>query len=152
MKTDFQFAHPPDNLQQPLSGSAAAARLFAFLEWEEQEVVAAAFLDNGHKLLSVREIFRGTVSESLAQPREILREGLKCNAAKFLVAHNHVSRNCLPSEQDVRFTVRLEWAAEAVGLPLLDHLILARGQSYFSFAEAKLLRKSSVPWQKHSYQ
>lgn len=151
MNRTFTFPDRLKNASDVVAGSAAAAKLFAFLEWEEQEVVAAAFLDSGHRLIAVREIFRGTVAESIAQPREILREALRLNAVKFLVAHNHVSRNTLPSPQDVRFTVRMEWAADAVGLPMLDHLILARGENYFSFAEAKLLRKSSGPWRKRSF-
>lgn len=128
-----------------------AARLFASLQAEEQEVFCAAFLKANNALIGVREIFRGTLLEVVAQPREILREALKLNAAKFLVAHNHVSGEILPSDADVRFTMRLRWAAEAVGIELVDHLILAPDGQYFSFLESKLLAKAcSRPWRKRS--
>jgi DNA repair protein RadC len=151
MNPSFTFPGLVENPIKVIQGSAAAAQLFSYLCREEQEVVAAAYLDSAHGVIAVREIFRGTVLEATAQPREILREGLRVNAARFLVAHNHVSTNTLPSAEDVRFTVRMEWAADAVGLPLLDHLIIARDATYFSFAEAKLLRKSSGPWRKRSF-
>jgi DNA repair protein RadC len=126
-----------------------ASHLFRHLQAEEQEVVSAAFLKTNQAVIEVREIFRGTLSESIAQPREILREALRLNAAKFIVAHNHVSGDLFPSESDLRFTVRLEWAADAIGVDLVDHLILSPSGDYFSFLESKLLKKvGRRPWQR----
>ncbi len=134
-----------------ICGSTQAARLFLPLNQEDQEVVHAAYLTSCHDVIAVKEIFRGTLLESPAQPREILQEALRCNAARFLLAHNHPSGDCWPSERDLRFTVRLEWASDVVGISLLDHLIIGRGESYFSFAEARLLGKfSGHPWRRRS--
>lgn len=122
-----------------VAGSVSAYRLFADLAWESQEVVAAAFLDVRNRVLAQREIFRGTLAGAQARPREILREALRVNAAKILVAHNHPSGSSEPSEEDGRFTAQLEWAACNVGLELIDHLVIGAGDSYFSFAAAGLI-------------
>jgi DNA repair protein RadC len=119
-----------------------AYSLFSHLRHADQETVSAAFLTTRNRVICVREIFRGTISSSPASPREILREALCANAAKLLVAHNHPSGDSEPSEEDIYFTAQLEWSAKAVGIPLVDHLIIGnggKGDGYFSFAEAKLL-------------
>jgi len=107
---------------------------------EEQESVAAVFLNADQSLIRVKEIFRGSVSECFAQPREILLEAIKAGAARLIVAHNHVAGGVLPSEADVRFTTRLEWAARLIGIPLTDHLILGREGAFFSFSDAGLMK------------
>lgn len=116
-------------------GPRAALRWFAPLCREGQEVLAVAFLDSANHCLGVREIFRGGVAGVTASPREILCSALAAGAARLIVAHNHPSRDPVPSAEDVAFTRRLARCAELVGLDLLDHLILCEGGSYYSFAE-----------------
>lgn len=111
----------------------------------EQEGVAAAFLHADSSLIRVKEIFRGAVGECFAQPREILREAMKANAARLIVAHNHVGGALFPSDSDVRFTARLDWAANLVGIPLRDHVIVGQEGQFFSFEQAGLLRRRLRP-------
>jgi len=117
-----------------------ASQLFQDLRWEEQELLVGAFFNSRNQLLSRQTIFKGSVTESLARPREILRAALSANAVKLMVAHNHPSGMSEPSEEDVLFTARLESAAKEVGLKLLDHLIVSGTQPLFSFAQAGLLK------------
>jgi DNA repair protein RadC len=124
-------------IERPAIGNSQSAfRLFAGLAHEEQEVVAAAFLDTRNRLIRTREVFRGTLSSSPAQPREILREALKANASRLIVAHNHPSGNVQPSAEDERFTHRLFDSAHLVGVPLVDSLVIGRRGTYYSFADA----------------
>lgn len=125
----------------PVLSMEQAYYLFSDLALEEQELVVAAFLNGANRVIGKRRVFRGTVESSSARPREILREALRVNAAKLLVAHNHPSQRPEPSEEDVAFTSQLEYAAEVVGIPLLDHLVICGAGRYFSFAEAKLLKR-----------
>jgi DNA repair protein RadC len=113
--------------------------LFGDLAWESQEVIAMAFLTTRNRVLGKRVIFKGTVSGAAASPREILREALRANAAKMIVAHNHPSGSPGPSEEDLHFTKQLKEAGEIVGIPLVDHLIICERGSYFSFKAAKQL-------------
>ncbi len=135
MKRRFNPLMETSFIQNARDARRALARIGA----ESQECVLALFLDSRNRLLGRREIFRGTADMSMARPREILREALIAGATRLVVGHNHPSGDPEPSEEDVRFTVRMEWAAEAVGVPLVDHLIICRGGKYFSFAEAMLL-------------
>ncbi|MCB0416050.1 MAG: JAB domain-containing protein [Bdellovibrionaceae bacterium] len=119
---------------------ADAYSVFSRWHSERQEVVSSAFLNGGMKLLSVREIFRGTVNQSVANPREILRAALLEDAVYLIVAHNHPSQDPSPSLWDKTFTKRMSVAATAVGIPLLDHLIVCKAGRYFSFAESGQLK------------
>jgi len=47
----------------------------------EHEVFAVIFLDNRHRLVEYRELFRGTVDNTTVYPREIAKEALVRNAA-----------------------------------------------------------------------
>lgn len=116
-----------------------AKQVFAFLAAEEQEVLAVALLKTNGELIRVCEVFRGTLEETLARPREILRTALKYNAGRLIVAHNHVSGDPKPSAADYRFTIRLRSACDIIGIELIDHLIMGDPERAFSFMESNLL-------------
>jgi DNA repair protein RadC len=53
-----------------------------------------------------------------------------------LVVQAHADDDPRPTRRDAVFTARLALAADRFGVPLLDHLIVARrGDRYFSFYE-----------------
>ncbi len=108
-----------------------------------QECVSVVLLDTRRALIKVEEITRGTINESLAHPREILRVVLSHSSHAFVLVHNHPSGNPLPSGADREMTRRIFRASETVGVPLVDHLIIGAaavdGPPYFSFREAGLL-------------
>ncbi len=111
-------------------------RLFRKMESEFQEVVWAGFLTSRHRVIKVKEIFRGTLTHAPACPREILREALRFNCAKFLIAHNHPSGSPYPSREDRKFTEMLEMAAVCIGVTLVDHLIVAEGGEVFQLCRS----------------
>ena len=53
--------------------------------------------------------------------------------------HNHPSGDFLPSEQDISLTRRLVQAGEIMGIPLLDHIIIAE-TGYYSFNEENIIK------------
>ena len=69
----------------------------------------------------------GTATETLAHPREIFREAIKQGATQIIIAHNHPSGSLEPSREDIDLTKRLLEVAEIVAIPVLDHLILGKG-------------------------
>jgi DNA repair protein RadC len=94
----------------------------------DQEVMGALFVDIRNRLLAEREIYRGTLNRAAVEPREILKEGLLRGAAGVIVFHNHPSGDPSPSGEDILFTRRMAEAGEAVGVRLVDHLVVsARG-------------------------
>ncbi|MGL5034520.1 MAG: RadC family protein [Microcystaceae cyanobacterium] len=109
------------------SPAAAASALSQELMWQAQEHFAIAMLDVKSRLLATRVITIGTATETLIHPREIFREVIKQGATKIIVAHNHPSGSLEPSPEDIQLTELLLKAAQCLQIPVLDHLILGRG-------------------------
>lgn len=61
------------------------------------------------------------------RPSDVLRIALRLAASAFVLVHNHPSGDATPSAEDVAFTARISQAADVVGLPLVDHVVVARG-------------------------
>lgn len=72
----------------------------------------------------------GTSSVStVVQPGEVFGAAFKANAKAVVVAHNHPSGNTTPSVQDCELTVALKRMGEALGVAVLDHLVIG-GESF----------------------
>ena len=87
------------------------------------EVFGVIFLDNKHRILTSRELFRGTIDGCSVAPREVVRAVIEANAAAVVLYHNHPSGNPEPSAADVAITQTLKQALDLIGCRVLDHLI-----------------------------
>ncbi|WP_373767228.1 DNA repair protein RadC [Glaesserella sp.] len=112
------------------------------LESWEREVFMVIFLDNQNRVIKTEKMFYGTINQASVHPREVIKEALKCNAAAILVAHNHPSGNCTPSEADRYLTRKIEMACDLVDIRFVDHIIVGKGD-YFSFEEEKFEQENS---------
>lgn len=92
------------------------------------EVFAALFLDNQHRVIVFEELFFGTINASSVHPRVVLQKALKHNAAAIIIAHNHPSGVSEASISDIEITRTLKQALNLVDIRLLDHLIVASHQ------------------------
>lgn len=104
------------------------------LKDDSRERFFCLFLDAAHRLVSARIMFEGTLTQTCAYPREIVRAALEVNAAVVIVAHNHPSGIALPSPADLALTRQLGDALALLEIRLLDHYIVA-GDSIYSLAE-----------------
>ena len=108
-----------------------------------QEQVVVAVVDTRLRHIGTTVVSVGTVSESTAHPREILRPVITRGAHGFVLIHNHPSGDPSPSRADEAVTRRLVEAASLMQVRFLDHVIIgkaAHGRSpYFSFREAGLV-------------
>ena len=107
------------------------------LEHWEREVFMVLFLDNQNRLIRTEKMIFGTINQASVHPREVIKAALKCNAAAIIIAHNHPSGECTPSEADRHLTRRIEMACGLVDIRFVDHIIVGKGD-YFSFEEEKL--------------
>lgn len=105
----------------------------------EQETVRVLLLNTKHMLLRSAVISVGGLNYSPIHPREVYKQALKFSAAGIILVHNHPSGEAAPSEQDIKLTKRLKEAGEIMGIPLLDHLIIAE-TGYYSFSEENIIR------------
>ncbi|WGE56491.1 RadC family protein [Actinobacillus equuli] len=112
------------------------------LESEEREVFMVMFLDNQNRLIKKEKMFYGTINQATVYPREIIKEALRCNAAAIIVAHNHPSGLCTPSESDRILTKKIEMACDLVEIRFVDHIVVGKGD-YFSFEEERFRRNNS---------
>lgn len=106
------------------------------LEHWEREVFMVIFLDNQNRLIRTEKMFFGTINQANVHPREVVKAALKCNAAAIIIAHNHPSGECTPSDADRHLTKRIELACDLVDIRFVDHIIVGKGD-YFSFEEEK---------------
>ena len=112
-----------------------AARYAApFLGYEEKEHLAVILLDSRNRVIAMPTISVGDLTSSIAHPREIFREAIRHSAAKLVLVHNHPSGDPTPSGNDVTMTKRLIKAGEIMGIPVMDHVVIA-GDSYRSIVK-----------------
>ena len=95
-------------------------------------------LDIKSKVLGIDEISTGTLTSSLVHPRETLEAAIRRHAANFIVAHNHPSGDPEPSDEDTKVTKLLFEAGQVMGITMLDHMIIGKG-NYFSFRENRVM-------------
>lgn len=93
----------------------------------DQEVVGAVYLDARGGWMADEEIFLGTVSRSVAEPRPILVSALDRGASGILLFHTHPSGDPTPSAEDLLFTRRMAATCQVVGIRLHAHLVLGVG-------------------------
>lgn len=110
----------------------------ALLGHLEHEVFTVLFLDSQHALIVAEEMFRGTLSQTSVYPREVVKAALRFNAGSVILAHNHPSGMTEPSRADEYLTQTLKTALALVDVQVLDHVIVAGGNT-MSFAERGLI-------------
>jgi len=105
---------------------------------KKKEYLLAFYLDARHRLIKKEVISIGTLTASLAHPREIFAPACGLAAAGIIIVHNHPSGDPSPSDEDLRLTKRLAQAGHIMGIDLLDHLIVTVNGCY-SFKTAGAL-------------
>lgn len=100
----------------------------------EREALSVLWLDNQHRLIVHDTLFMGTINSITVHPREVVKAGLKHNAAAAILSHNHPSGEAEPSHADRQITARLKQALGLVDIRLLDHLVIG-GMEIVSFSE-----------------
>ena len=95
-------------------------------------------LTTRNNLISVDNVSTGTLSASLAHPREVFLPAIKNSASSVIVVHNHPSGDPQPSEDDLKITKRLTEAGKILGIDVVDHIIISK-DSFYSFKDKNLL-------------
>jgi DNA repair protein RadC len=100
-------------------------------------------LDTRYNFVSYNLVSLGSLSESIAHPRDVFRPAVVAGAYAIVLMHNHPSGDPSPSQADHSLTLRLKEAGELLQVHLLDHVIAGEygegRQSYFSFRDAGVL-------------
>lgn len=135
------------NRALPIRGGAD---VFALLKPEsdkqEREVFWCLMLDLRKRLIaSPVVVSAGTKDAALVIPRDVFRPAIREGAVAIIVAHNHLSEDIAPSDEDIELTRLIKETGETVGIPLLDHVILSSVPSCFTWRSIVHNPISSAP-------
>ena len=111
----------------------------------DREIFGVLLVNTRNVVIGFNLVSMGTVNGSLVHPRETFKAAIVGNATAIVCFHNHPSGDPHPSHEDRMLTARLKKAGDAIGIQLLDHVVLAdsgfepageiSGQTYYSFKE-----------------
>lgn len=101
---------------------------------KRQEHFLVMTLDGAHQPVKLHVVTIGLANRTIIHPREVFIRAIKDNSTAIIVIHNHPSGLVKPSDEDRDITHRLVEAGDIIGIPVLDHIIVAKN-TYYSFAD-----------------
>ena len=124
-----------------INGSMDVAPVFrAILDGEseldrDKEHFWIVCLNTKNDILRVELVTLGLLDQTLVHPREIFRPAIGCGAKSIILAHHHPSGDPTPSDKDETLTGRLIEFGKLLDIPVLDHVVIGEGESYWSMRE-----------------
>ena len=107
------------------------------------ETLLTILVNTRHRLIRIEEVSKGSLNESIAHPREILRPAFIHSAYGVILVHNHPSGDPSPSQADRELTRRLQEVCAKLQIELIDHVVIGspaeNREPFFSFKEMGLL-------------
>jgi DNA repair protein RadC len=131
----LMVAEDPTTRPLVTSPDVAARHLAPLLAGFDHERFAVLGVDRRRRVIGSQVLTVGNDGFVIVDPRQVYRWALLHKADAVIVAHNHPSGDTTPSHQDVDVTRRLARAGEAIGIPLLDHLVVCGPHRWASLAE-----------------
>ncbi len=98
------------------------------MQYEKREIAKIVLLDNKNNILKIKDIAIGGNNFVNIGMKDILSEAVKINAPKIILVHNHPSGSSRPSLQDIDVTRKLEISANMLGIKLIDHIVIGKGE------------------------
>ena len=102
---------------------------------EPKEKVLVVLFDKRGKTLNITEIASGGIDDASFRPRALLEPIFRCEATKFILAHNHPQGFAVPSMADVATTRRVKDVVAELDTVFEDHIIIA-GKEWFSMKKS----------------
>ena len=117
---------PSDKPPKPMEiyGPVDVYNLLSKSKYFDREVLYCLHLSPRNRLLSLEEVFKGSLNSSLVHPREVYKAAILRSAASIILAHNHPSGDPEPTKEDLNLTSRLKDAGDIIGIKTLDHVII----------------------------
>jgi DNA repair protein RadC len=155
LRASFELARR-SRVAQPLPATVrvpedAYACLAPLIDDAEREHFAIIVLDVRNRPRRVARVAQGSVDRCHVDPRDVFAPAIREHGTAVVVAHNHPSGDPTPSPEDIALTRRLVQAGALLGLPVLDHLIIASGpyvrenRPFVSLAEAGVMVAGIAP-------
>jgi DNA repair protein RadC len=116
---------PSPQRRRLLRAQDVAVALWARLAHLSHEEFWAVLMDSRLNEIRAVQIARGGLTQCSVSPREAFAPALIHRAAAVAFVHNHPSGDPLPSGEDQRLQLLLDEAGHALGVRVVDHLVLA---------------------------
>ncbi len=123
--------------EEPSTSDALKRFLNLRLAGRQGESFVAVFLDAGHHLVAVEDIFGETLGRTDVNPREVAKAALRHKAVSVICSHSYPISGG-PSVADKFLAHALRHALRRVDVRLLDHILIAGG-AQVSFARLGLI-------------
>jgi DNA repair protein RadC len=91
----------------------------------KQEHIMILSLNIRNGIIAKDTVSIGTISSTLAEPRDIIRPALMRGAQSIILVHNHPSGHTTPSQADIDVTKRIIAAAELFDMPVKEHMVVS---------------------------
>lgn len=124
--------------KQAITGAGDVHHVCVTEAFMDKECMIVLALDSANKIINKHEISKGTINRSIVSARDIMKVCIMDSAVSFILVHNHPAGSLTPSSEDKTVTSTLKQAGEILGIPMLDHVIVAK-TGFFSFKEMGLL-------------
>lgn len=111
---------------------------------ELQEMFVVIFLDNALHPIGWYRHSIGSKNDNAIDTNIVLTAAMQSNSYAILIAHNHPSGDVSPSDADVDITNAFVDQARALGIPVVDHVIVGIDDHY-SFADGTSTKMSGYP-------
>jgi DNA repair protein RadC len=118
---------------EPLGVASSARDAYEVIRGQSQllqEEFVVLAMDSRNNILATSMVYRGLANGVPVSPIDVFRVPIIHGATRMIVAHNHPSGSIEPSSSDVDITHRIRTVGDALGVALLDHLIV--GKNNFS--------------------
>ncbi|MEA1959656.1 MAG: DNA repair protein RadC [Chloroflexota bacterium] len=89
-----------------------------------QEHLRVMLLNSKNQLISIHEVYKGSVNASMIRTSELFREAVRENCPAVIVVHNHPSGDPEPSADDIAATEQIIGGGKALDIEVLDHIII----------------------------
>lgn len=124
-----------NNLRDKIHSSTDVYRLMQpIMVNQEVEELWAIYMNMASRIVKMKRISVGGISQTIVDIRILLKEALLCNAVAMTICHNHPSGNARPSKADDQLTEKISKACKTMDIRFLDHVILA-DETYYSYAD-----------------
>ena len=99
-----------------------------------REEMILIFFNGKNKVIKELKVSVGTVNQTVASPRELFLEALRCEAVSVLMIHNHPSGDPTPSKLDIDAAKTIDEIGQLIDIPMKDFMMIG-SETYYSVKE-----------------
>lgn len=114
---------------------------------KDYEMVYLLLTDSKFKEIYCGIVSKGSVTNASINIPKICSLAVRYSARYAIIAHNHPSGICLPSNADIRVTTKLYQALKCINVELVDHFIVAENDC-ISLKESRVFFRTEEEFQK----